>query len=320
MTTEERQNKMKKVLLTLMTVILFLTVHAQLSAQPRQTPPLVIPENITVERNIVYLEAGDYPLTLDIAAPRALSKPVPAVVHIHGGGFQNGGKIVRYAVRYAAEGFIGVSINYRLSRVAPFPAAVHDCKAAIRWLRANAEKYHIDPNHIGVWGMSAGGNLAAMLGTSGGDQYLEGYGGNREYSSEVQAVVDHHGPTDFLKLDRSSYRKQDGVLNSPESRYLGGMFTLIPDQVRRANPATYVDKNDPPTLIFHGEEDYFVIINQSEILYDALKEAGATTQLVRVVNGGHGYKPTPEGSVVKPSRDEMNALELQWFRKYLGQQ
>ena len=308
---------MKKVFLTLMTGILSLSVHTQLSAQQRRMRPLVIPDNITVEREVVYFEAGDYPLTLDIAVPKGLSKPVPAVVHIHGGGFQNGAKSTRYAVRYAKEGFIGVSINYRLSRVAPFPAAVHDCKAAIRWLRANAQKYHIDPNHIGAWGTSAGGNLAAMLGTSGGDQYLEGYGGNREYSSSVQAVVDHHGPSDFLKLERSGYRREAGILNSPESRYLGGMFTLIPDQVRRANPATYVDKNDPPTLIFHGQEDYFVTINQSEILYDALKKAGATTELVRVANAGHGYKPTPEGSAIKPSRSEMDAMELGWFRKYL---
>lgn len=310
---------MKKRFSTLMTCILLFPVPTQLPAQRRQTPPLVIPEHITVERDIVYFEAGDYPLTLDIAVPRDLSKPVPAIVHIHGGGFQNGRKDACFALRYAAEGFIGVSINYRLSRVAPFPAAVHDCKAAIRWLRANAQKYHIDPDHIGVWGTSAGGNLAAILGTSGGDQYLEGYGGNREYSSQVQAVVDHHGPTDFLKLSRSQYRKQDGVLNSPESRYLVGMFTLVPDQVRRANPVTYVDKNDPPTLIFHGEEDYFVVINQSEILYEALKKAGATTTFVCVVNAGHGYKPTPEGSILKPSRSEMNALELQWFQKYLKQ-
>ena len=307
---------MKKIVLTLMTGALFLSTHTRVRAQ-QQRRPLVIPDTIRVERDIVYLKAGDYPLTLDIAMPKGLSKPVPAVVHIHGGGFQNGRKDTRYAVRYAKEGFIGVSINYRLSRVAPFPAAVQDCKAAIRWLRANAQDYHIDPNRIGAWGTSAGGNLAAILGTSGGDQYLEGYGGNREYSSRVQAVVDHFGPTDFLKLKRSGYRKQDGIRDSPESRYLGGMFTLLPDQVRRANPATYADKNDPPTLIIHGEEDYFVVINQSEILYDALKKSGATTKLVRVVNGDHGYKPSPEGSVIKPSRKEISELELQWFLTYL---
>jgi len=139
--------------------------------------PLVIPDHVTLEKDIVYLVAGDYEVALDIAVPKGLTKPVPAVVHIHGGGFWGGSKSARHAVRYAEAGFIGVSINYRLSGVAPFPAAVQDCKAAIRWLRANAEKYQIDADHIGVWGTSTGGHLAAILGTSGGDPYLEGYGG-----------------------------------------------------------------------------------------------------------------------------------------------
>ena len=180
---------------------------------PKAAQPLVIPDHVTLEKDIVYLVAGDYEVALDIAVPKGLTKPVPAVVHIHGGGFWGGSKSARHAVRYAEAGFIGVSINYRLSGVAPFPAGVQDCKAAIRWLRANAEKYQIDADHIGIWGTSAGGHLVAILGTSGGDPYLEGFGGmptntslrkyrgkevTFEFSSEVQAVVDHFGPTDFL--------------------------------------------------------------------------------------------------------------------------
>ena len=169
---------------------------------------------------------------------------VPAVVHIHGGGFWGGSKSAHHAVRYAELGFVGVSINYRLSGLAPFPAAVHDCKAAIRWLRANAEKYHIDADHIGVWGTSTGGYLAAIMGTSGGDPYLEGYGGLPthtslrkyrqkeelfEFSSDVQAVVDHFGPTDFLKLGGNHT-----MPTSAESRFLGGQITGLKEQVRRA--------------------------------------------------------------------------------------
>ncbi|UCC96327.1 MAG: alpha/beta hydrolase [Phycisphaerales bacterium] len=273
---------------------------------------MVIPDNVTVEKDIVYLEAGDYPVTLDIAVPKGLTKPVPAVVHIHGGGFAGGAKNARHAVRYAVEGFIGVSINYRLSGVAPFPAAVQDCKAAIRWLRANAEKYHIDPDHIGIWGTSAGGHLVAILGTSGGDQYLEGYGGNAEYSSDVQAVVDHFGPTDFLKMGGNHLAS-----NSPESRFLGGKITGLPDQVRRANPITYVDKNDPPMLIIHGKEDRTVIFNQSELLYAALQKAGVIAKLVPVANAGHGYRPTPQGATTSPRRPEIDDMELEWFRQYL---
>jgi acetyl esterase/lipase len=308
---------MKAFLLTLMTGLLLLSLHTDLSAQRRQQEPLVIPDNITVEQDVVFMNARDYPLTLDIAVPKGLTRPVPAVVHIHGGGFRNGSKSARHAVRYANEGFIGVSINYRLSGVAPFPAGVQDCKAAIRWLRANADKYHIDPDHIGIWGTSAGGHLVAILGTSGGDQYLEGYGGNADFSSDVQAVVDHYGPTDFMKMDGPKHRMKHLVPDSPESLWLGGLITELPDMVRRANPITYVDTNDPPMLIMHGEEDNTVIFNQSELLYAALKKAGAVTKFVPVANAGHGYRPTPEGATIAPSRPEIDAMELEWFRKYL---
>ena len=289
--------------------------------------PQVISDRVTLEEDIVYLVAGDYEVALDIAVPKGLTKPVPAVVHIHGGGFWGGSKSALHAVRYAEAGFIGVSINYRLSGVAPFPAAVQDCKAAIRWLRANAEKYQIDADHIGVWGTSTGGHLVALLGTSGGDPYLEGYGGLPtntslrkyrekevlfEFSSEVQAVVDHFGPTDFLKLGGNH-----SALTSAESRFLGGKITGLKEQVRRANPITYVDKDDPPILIIHGREDKGVNFNQSELLYAALKKAGAVTKLVPVANAGHGYRPTPEGAEIKPSKDEIDAMELAWFREYL---
>ena len=289
--------------------------------------PPIIPDHVTLEEDIVYLVAGDYEVALDIAVPKGLTKPVPAVVYIHGGGFWGGAKSVLHAVRYAEAGFIGVSINYRLSGVAPFPAAVQDCKAAIRWLRANAEKYQIDADNIGVWGTSTGGHLVALLGTSGGDPYLEGYGGLpthtslREYrqkevlfefSSEVQAVVDHFGPTDFLKLGGNH-----SMPTSAESRFLGGQITGLKEQVRRANPITYVDKDDPPILIIHGREDIGVNFNQSELLYAALKKAGTVTKLVPVANAGHGYRPTPEGAEINPSKDEIDAMELAWFREHL---
>ena len=300
----------------------------QVNARPAAaTRPQAVSGRVTLEKDIVYLVAGDYEVALDIAVPKGLTKPVPAVVHIHGGGFWGGSKSRQQAVRYAEAGFVGVSINYRLSGLAPFPAAVHDCKAAIRWLRANAEKYQIDADHIGVWGTSTGGHLAAIMGTSGGDPYLEGYGGLPthtslrkyrqkeelfEFSSDVQAVVDHFGPTDFLKLGGNHT-----MPTSAESRFLGGQITGLKEQVRRANPITYVDKDDPPILIIHGREDIGVIFNQSELLYAALKKAGAVTKLAPVDNAGHGYRPTMEGAEIKPSKDEIDAMELAWFREHL---
>ena len=302
---------MKSLQTTLIGGALIAALAANTLAQ--QQSPLVVPDNVTLETDVAYLQAGDYPVTLDIAVPTGLSKPVPAVVHIQGGGFWQGTKNAGHAIRYAKKGFIGVSINYRLSGVAPFPAAVQDCKAAIRWLRANANKYKIDPDRIGVWGTSAGGNLVAMLGTSGGDSYLEGYGGNAEFSSDVQAVVDHFGPTNFLKMgDRQL--KRDSV----ESRYLGGRVGGLPDQVRRASPISYVDQNDPPMLIIHGKNDSTVIFNQSELLHATLEKAGVTTKLVPVENAEHNYKPEPKDATISPSRSEINNLELEWFRQHLN--
>jgi len=246
-----------------------------------------------------------------------LQSPVPAIIHVHGGAWRAGKKQPRRAVMFAEEGFVGISINYRLSGTAKFPAAVHDCKTAIRWARANANRYHIDPRRIGVTGESAGGHLAALLGTSGGDKYLEGSGEYPGYSSSVQAVVDHFGPVDFLRMEDSPGRMRHLTPDSPESLWLGGPVTELPDMVRRANPITYVDRHDPPTLIIHGERDGIVIISQSELLYDSLKRAGVSVKLVRVKNADHGYHPNPPGSVISPSRKEINRLGINWFRRWL---
>jgi acetyl esterase/lipase len=274
--------------------------------------------DLIVAREVVYASADGYDLTLDIARPRGLSAPVPAIVHIHGGGWRGGKKNINEAEYYAMAGFVGVSINYRLSGVAIFPAGVQDCKAAIRWLRANAAEYRIDADRIGVIGGSAGGHLAALLGTSGGDPYLEGNLGNAEYSSRVQCVVDHWGPTDFLRMDDVPGRIVHLGPDSPEAQWLGGQITGLEEQVKRANPITYIDAADPPVLIVHGEKDPTVIINQSELLYAALQRAGVETEFVRVRNAAHGLKPVPEDALISPARDEIRAMELAWFRRVLN--
>lgn len=288
----------------------------QARSQPAREMP--IPEDIAAERDVVYATPDGIDQTLDIAWPKDLSQPVPCIVEIHGGAWQGGSKNINAALKYARRGYVGVSINYRLSGVAKFPAGVHDCKAAIRWLRANAEKYHIDPNRIGVHGGSAGGHLVALLGTSGGDPYLEGDGGNLEYSSNVQAVVDHYGPTDMLKMEDGKHSMRHLTPNSPESRWLGGPITEIPGVVAKANPITYIDAQDPPILIMHGENDMTVIFNQSELLYTALKEAGVETELIRVKNADHGYRPNPPGAEVSPNAQERARIEAEWFEKHLG--
>ena len=273
-------------------------------------------ENIVIERDVVYSTVDGYQLTLDIAYRKDLQTPLPAVVHIHGGGWRGGSKNANRAKAFAEQGFVGISINYRLSGVAIFPAGVHDCKTAIRWVRAHAEKYNIESNRIGVTGSSAGGHLSALLGTSGGDIYLEGTGDYLDYSSYVQAVVDHFGPTDFLRMNDQPGRIDH---DSPESQWLGGPITELPELVKKANPITYIDKNDPPTLIIHGENDKSVIISQSELLYNALKQARVETKLVPVKNADHGYKPSQPNAAISPNREEINTMEIEWFKSVLGQ-
>lgn len=282
--------------------------------------PRPIPPDIVVEQDVVYAKASGRDLLLDIAYHRPTTRARPAVVHIHGGGWRNGSKSVRNALDFARAGYVGVSINYRLSGDAPFPAGVHDCKAAIRWVRANASRYGVDPGHIGVIGGSAGGHLCALLGTSGGDPYLEGNLGNLDYSSRVQCVIDQWGPTDFLHMDDVPGSIHHLGPSSPESLWIGGQITEHKDQVRRANPITYIDAKDSPILIIHGEEDRTVIINQSELLYDALQKAGVVTKFVRVKNGGHGLRPTPAGAQISPSAAELTQLRNEWFKQHLDQQ
>jgi acetyl esterase/lipase len=223
--------------------------------------PVAVGEGeLVVEQDIVYARPADFALRLDIAYECGRTTPVPAIVHIHGGGWRGGDKSVEQAKKFAERGFVGISIQYRLSGTALFPAGVHDCKTAIRWVRAHADWYGIDPDRIGVTGGSAGGHLVALLGTSGGDEYLEGPGPYPGYSSRVQAVVDHFGPTDFLRMNDVPGAIDHDAAKSPESLWLGKPINEVKDLVTKANPITYVDSDDPPILIVHGEVDRLVII------------------------------------------------------------
>ena len=187
------------------------------------------------------------------------------------------------------------SINYRLSQHAVFPAQIEDVKAAVRWLRANAETYRLDPNRFAAWGSSAGGHLVAMLGTTGDVAEFE-VGENLKVSSQVQAVVDYFGPTDFLQMDAQSL--PDGLVHdapdSPESQLVGGPIQEHKDRVTRANPITYVSKDDCPFLIIHGDQDKLVPYQQSVLLKDALEEAGVRVTFYRVAGGSHGWFGDPK--------------------------
>ena len=204
------------------------------------------------------------------------AKPLPLVIWIHGGGWQNGGKGGGPATALLEQGFAVATINYRLSGDAIFPAQIHDCKAAVRHLRGKAKEYGIDPERFGVWGSSAGGHLVALVGTSGDVKELEGDVGDfTSVSSRVQAVCDWFGPTDLSKMGG---RHDDA--GSPESKLIGGAMQEHLDRVAKANPITYVSADDPAFLIQHGDKDPVVPYNQSELLRDALEKAKVPVTLV----------------------------------------
>lgn len=220
---------------------------------------------------------------LDIYLPDTGNGPFPVIVSIHGGGFEAGDKRdaqVEPMLNGLKRGYAVVSINYRLSGEAIWPAQIEDCKAAIRWIKANADKYNLDPENIAAWGGSAGGHLASMLGTSGDVAELEDLSlGNPEHSSRIHAVVNWFGPTNFLKMDEQLEESgvPDPMIHSipgaPESKLLGSDITLVPDLVEEADPGTYVSSDDPPFFIQHGTEDNLVPYQGSVILARKLGKA-----------------------------------------------
>ncbi len=254
--------------------------------------------------DVPYGSAGGRVLLLDILRPEPVpDRPIPAIVEIHGGGFYEGERDTERNRLLAEHGFFTVSIDYRHSPEAPFPAQIQDAKAAIRWLRANAEAYHLDPSRIGAWGGSAGGAIAALLGTSSDVLQLEGENGSPGYSSAVQAVVDECGPTDMQGQVRPD-------MVWVFEQLFGGPVSGREDLVRLANPVTHIRPDCPPFLIVHGEEDDVVPIRNSELLDEALTTAGCQVTFIRVPGGGHSFTDHWDQS--------MEQIRLRFFQTHLG--
>jgi acetyl esterase/lipase len=257
-------------------------------AQPRPPRTPSLPEGARVYQDLAYVTNGHSRHKLDLYLPKE-GKNLPLIINVHGGAFRGGNKEMGVPLDYLARGYAVASINYRLSQHAVFPAQIEDCKAAVRWLRTNAAKYGVDPGHFAAWGSSAGGHLAAMVGTTGDVKEFE-VGENLSVSSRVQAVVDYFGPTDFLQMD--AHRTPNGHLhapaNSPESQLIGGPIQENREKAARANPITYVTKSAPPFLICHGDHDPLVPHHQSELLEAALMKAGVPVTFYTVKGAGHG--------------------------------
>ena len=256
--------------------------------------PAGLPEGTAVHRDLAYVTHGHPRQKLDLYVP-GVDAPAPLVVYIHGGAFRAGDKAEHPPLEYLAEGYALAAINYRLSQHALFPAQIEDCKAAVRWLRAHAKEYGLDPRRVAVGGSSAGGHLAAMVGTA---HHVKAFvvGEHLNVSSRVQAVRDYFGPTDFLQMD--VHRPPGGMVHdtpdSPESQLVGGPIQENPDRVARANPITYVTAGAPPFLIVHGDRDPLVPHHQSVLLATALEKAGVPVTFYTVEGGGHGGFEDPK--------------------------
>lgn len=256
--------------------------------------------------DLEYASGGHERQKLDLHLPAA-GKGWPVVVWVHGGAWRAGDKKnLKFPLTLLDRGYAVASVNYRYSTQATFPAQIEDCKAAIRWLRANADCYGYDAGKIGVWGASAGGHLVALLGAAGDAKEFD-VGPSLDRSSRVQAVCDYFGPTDFSKMDAQGGKGHDDP-KSPESTLLGGPVQERPDAVARANPIAHTVAAKPgglpPFLIVHGLKDKTVPVGQSRLLLDALKAKGADAELVELPDDGHGGK----GFETKETLDRVGAF------------
>jgi acetyl esterase/lipase len=284
-------------------------VMAQPAGRPPGEPPL--PAGARVLRDLAYVENGHERQKLDLYLPAGTndSRKLPLIIWVHGGAWKAGSKDRSQATRFLSQGYAVASVNYRLSQHAHFPAQIEDCKAAVRYLRAHAGEYQLDPNRFGAWGASAGGHLVAMLGVC--DGVFES-GPNLKESSQVQAVVDYFGPADLSLMGPQSgpeSRMDHDAADSPESQLIGGRVSDNPELARKASPMSYVSKGDAPMLLVHGTKDPLVPWKQSQILHDALVKAGVPTVLRLVPEAGHGAGFGPA---------EFQAVS-DFFKKYLIQ-
>ena len=290
--------------------------HIRFLKRPRNAQPRQLKE-LNVLRNIPYASTKNPRQTLDLVLPvkRTGKELLPVIAFIHGGGWRNGnkGSGVNRVVGLVRTGrYVGVSIGYRLTGEAIWPAQIHDCKAAIRWLRGNAKKHGMAPDKIAVWGSSAGGHLVSMLGSTGGVKELEGkLGKHLGQSSRVSAVVNYYGPSALLQMDDHPGKMKHNAPNSPESLLVGAPIQEAKEKTRQVSPLTHVSEDDAPHLHVHGTKDPLVPFHQSQIYHAALKKVGVESTLITVKEGGHNAPRAVGESQVR--------LFLEWHLRGKGE-
>jgi len=260
---------------------------------------------VSTKNDVEYAKPGGTPLKLDLAWPAEGEGPFPAVLVIHGGGWRAGNKAdVRPALQeFARRGYVAVSPQYRFCPKDTFPAQVYDVKAAVRWVKAHAKDYKVDPDHVGAVGFSAGGHLSLMLGLTGPADGLEGEAADGAPDSKIQAVVNYFGPTDLAADDVPD------VTRPLLADFLGGSPKDKPKEAAKASPLTFVSKGDAPVLTFQGTKDPLVPHSQALKLADAMTTAGVPGRVEILVGAGHGWG----GDVLEHTKDET----MKFFDKYL---
>ncbi len=264
-------------------------------------------DELLFEKDVVYGKGGEEELKLNLGRPKDLSGPTPCIVIIHGGGWAAGSKTQHDAqVRdLAKRGYIAATVGYRFAPKHVFPSQIEDVKCAVRFLRANADKYQIDRDRIGAVGFSAGAHLSMLLGTMDKEDGLEGEGGNPEQSSKVNAVVAWFGPTDLTSSDWPEVTGRI-LLN-----FLGGSKQDKLELYKKASPITYVNKGDAPMLLLQGTKDVLVPWTQATAMADALTKAGVYGRVDLIVGAGHGW----QGPELNRTADETWAFFEQFLLK-----
>lgn len=264
-------------------------------AKPATPAQAKLPPGIKELRNIRYIPDGDTAQELDLYLPeKPGDKPLPLIVHIHGGGWRGGSKYPCPVAPMVNKGYAVASVEYRFSQKAIFPAQIQDCQAAIRWLRAHSKDFNIDSTKVGVVGASAGGHLSALVGTAGGKKAFANIGGNDDQSDQVQAVCDYFGPADFTTVVQQAEADKNVrnifKFNTPTDPYSCLTGANLEDKAKSeaVSPVHYVSKDSPPFLILHGTYDTLVPFAQSQELNAALKEKGVETWLQALPGSGHG--------------------------------
>jgi acetyl esterase/lipase len=243
------------------------------------------PAGVVLHRNLEYGAGGGETVKLDLALPEKRDKPLPCIVMIHGGGWRGGNKDghIQQIFGFAQQGYAAATVQYRFAPQHKFPAQVEDVKCAVRFLRANAEKYNINKDRFGAIGFSAGAHLSMLLGTMGKDDGMEGDGGHADQSSQVQAVVSFFGPTDLSADDIPN-----NVISMVDD-LVGAKKSEEPELRVAASPVTYVTKGDAPTLMYQGTKDRLVPHTQAYKMADALTKAGVPGRVELLLGADHGW-------------------------------